>query len=93
MLDCFNGTNRMKFSDWEFKMSNLLSAGACEHAGDILEWITQEQEDVADDKVFKVLVHCVEQSHRRDAASTGTKRTTQRRSERLEKAAHGEKSQ
>ena len=36
-----------------------------------------------------VLVHCVEQSHRRDAASTGKKWTTQRWSERMEKAAHG----
>ena len=33
----FNGTDRMKFSDCEFKMSNFLSAGDCEHAGDILE--------------------------------------------------------
>ena len=36
MPDSFNGTDRMKFSDWEFKMSHLLSAGNCEHAGDIL---------------------------------------------------------
>ena len=50
MPDSFNGRDRMKFSDWEFKMSNVLSAGDYEHAGDILEWIAQEQEDVAEDK-------------------------------------------
>ena len=44
-----NGTDRMNFSDWEFKMSNFLSAGDYEHAGDILAWITQEQEDVTED--------------------------------------------
>ena len=32
----------MKFSAWEFEMSNFLSAGDHEHAGDIMEWITQE---------------------------------------------------
>ena len=47
MLDSFNGTDRMKFSDWEFDMPNFLSTGDYEHVGDILEWITQEQEDVA----------------------------------------------
>ena len=36
----FGGTDRVKFSDWEFRMSNFLSAGEDEHAGDILEWIT-----------------------------------------------------
>ena len=50
MPGSFNGTDRMKFSDWEFEMSNLLSAGDCEHAGDIMEWIMQEQEVVAEDK-------------------------------------------
>ena len=43
MPDSFNGTDRMKFSDWEFKMSDFLSGGDYGHAGDILEWITQEQ--------------------------------------------------
>ena len=38
MPDSFDGTDRMKFSDWEFKMSNFLSARDCEYAGDILEW-------------------------------------------------------
>ena len=51
MLDSFNGTDRMKFSDWEFEMSNFLSAGDNEHAGDILEWITQEQDDVDEDRL------------------------------------------
>ena len=32
----FNGADRMKFSAWEFEMSNFLSAGSCEHAGSIL---------------------------------------------------------
>ena len=50
MPGSFNGTDRMKFSDWEFEMSNFLSAGDCEHAGDIMEWIMQEQEVVAEDK-------------------------------------------
>ena len=36
MPDSCNGTVRMKFSDWEFKMSN------------ILEWISQEPEDEFD---------------------------------------------
>ena len=31
-------------------MSNFFSAQDYEHAGDILEWITQEQEDVDEDK-------------------------------------------
>ena len=56
MRDSFNGTDRMKFSDWEFKMSNFLSAGDYEHAGDILEWITQEQEDVAEVKFARIAV-------------------------------------
>ena len=56
MPESFNGTDRMKFSDWEFKMSNLLSAGDYEHAGDILEWIAQEQEDVAEDKFDRIAV-------------------------------------
>ena len=106
MPDSFNGTDHMKFSDWEFKVSNCLSAGDYEHAGDILERIAQEREDVADDKfdriaaqrrlagqayeVFKVLLHSVEQSHRWDAASTGGKREAQRRSERTEKGLHME---
>ena len=38
MPDSFNGTDRMKFSDWEFEMSNFLPAGDYEHAGDVLEW-------------------------------------------------------
>ena len=41
MIDSFNGTDRMKSSDWEFEMSNFLRARDYEHAGDILEWITQ----------------------------------------------------
>ena len=39
MPDSFNGTDRMRFSDWEIKMSNFLSAVDHEYAGDILEWI------------------------------------------------------
>ena len=53
MPDSFNGTDRMKFSDWEFKMSNFLSAGDYEHAGDIMAWITQEH-DVDEDKFDRV---------------------------------------
>ena len=108
MPDSFNGADRMKFSDLEFEMSNFLSAGDYEHAGEILEWITQEQEDVDKDKfdqpalqrgwagqarvhtrfaryLFAVL------SNRTDGtpASTGKKRETQRRRERLENATHG----
>ena len=56
MPDSFNCTDRMKFSDWEFKMSNFLSAGDHEHAGDILERTTQEQEDVAEDKFDRIAV-------------------------------------
>ena len=33
-------------------MSKFLSAGDHEHAGDILEWIAQEHEDVAADKFY-----------------------------------------
>ena len=40
-------------------------------------------------EVCEVPVRRVEQSHRRDAKSIGKKRTTQRLSERMEKAAHG----
>ena len=54
--DSFNCTDRMKFSDWEFKMSNFLSAGDHEHAGDILERTTLEQEDVAEDKFDRIVV-------------------------------------
>ena len=50
MPDSFKGTDRMKFSDWEFEMSNFVSAGAYDHAGDILEWISQEQKDVTEDE-------------------------------------------
>ena len=56
MPDSFNGADRMKFSDWEFKMSNFLSAGDCEHAGDIMEWITQEHNDVDEDKFDRFAV-------------------------------------
>ena len=45
MADSCNGTDRMKFSDWELKMSNFLSVGDHEHAGDILKLTTQEQEE------------------------------------------------
>ena len=54
MLDSFNGTDRMKFSDWEFKMSSFLSVRDHQHAGETLEWISQEQEDVAEDKFNRV---------------------------------------
>ena len=37
-----------------FKMSNLLSAGADEHAGDTLAWITQQQ--VPEDKLDAMAV-------------------------------------
>ena len=50
MTDSFNGTDRVKFSDWEFKISNFLSPGDYEHAGDILEWITQQEDDVPEDR-------------------------------------------
>ena len=56
MPDSFNCTDRMKFSDWEFKMLNFLSAGDHEHAGDILERTTQEQEDVAEDQFDMIAV-------------------------------------
>ena len=46
----------MKFSDWEFKTSNFLSAGDYQHAEDILEWIAQEPEDVAEDKFDRIAV-------------------------------------
>ena len=77
-------------------MSNFLSAGDHDHAGEILEWTAQEQEEVTEDKfdriavqrgwagqardheVFKVLIHCAEQSHRWDAASLREKRKAQR---------------
>ena len=45
MPESFHGADRMKVSDWEFKISNFLSAGDYEHAGDILEWIAQEQDE------------------------------------------------
>ena len=51
MFDSFSGTDCMKFSDREFKMSNFLSAGDHEHAGDILEWIAQ-----AEDKFDRITV-------------------------------------
>ena len=89
-------------------MSNFWSDGDCEHAGHILEWITQQQDDVPEGRfdviamqrrwgsdkqetkeVREVLVHGIEQSHRRNVASIGEKRTTQRWSERLETIAHG----
>ena len=54
MPDIFNGTDRMKFSDWKFKMSNLLSAGDFEHAEDIWEWVAQGQEDAAEDKFDRI---------------------------------------
>ena len=56
MPDRFNGTDRMKISDREFRMSNFLSAGDYEHVGDILEWIAQEQEDAAKDKLDRIAV-------------------------------------
>ena len=56
MPDSFNGTDRMKFSDWESETSNFLSARDHEHAEDILEWIAQEPEDVAEDKFDRIAV-------------------------------------
>ena len=50
MPDNFNGTDRVKLSDWEFEMSNFLSARDYEHEGDILERITQQQADVPEDR-------------------------------------------
>ena len=44
----------MKFSDLGFKMSNFLSAGDYEHAGNILEWIAKEQEEVSEDKFDRI---------------------------------------
>ena len=105
--DSFNGTDRMKFSDWESETSNFLSARDYEHAEDILKWIAQEPEDVAEDKFDRIAVQrgwagqardharfakylfTVLQPYRWDVASFGEKRTAPRRSERLEKAAHG----
>ena len=46
----------MKLSDWELEKSNFLGAGDKEHTGDILEWIAQEQEDVAEDKFDRIAV-------------------------------------
>ena len=46
----------MKFSDWASKRSNFLSAGDFEHAGDILEWIAQEPEEVAEGKFVRIAV-------------------------------------
>ena len=50
MPDSFNGTDRVQFSVMEFKRPNFLSAGDHEYAGDIVEWIVQEQKDVTEDK-------------------------------------------
>ena len=50
MPDSFNGTDCVKFSDWAFEMSNFLSAGDYEHNGNILKWITQQENDVPEDK-------------------------------------------
>ena len=50
MLDSSNGTDRVKFSDWEFEMSNFLSAGDYVHAEDILEWTIQQENDVPEDQ-------------------------------------------
>ena len=35
MPDNYNGTDRVKFADTEYKMSNFLSAGDFEHAGHV----------------------------------------------------------
>ena len=73
----------------------------------ILEWISQEQEEVTEDEFdllatrrgwdgqgrdHAVLVHRAEQPHRWDPAPTSEKRTTQGRRERMEKASHGVRS-
>ena len=47
-------------------MSNFMSAGDYEHAGDILEWIGQEQEDVAEDKFDRIAVQRRWAGHARD---------------------------
>ena len=54
MPDSFKGTERMKFSDRNFKTSNLFSVGDYEHAGNMWDWVAQEQEDVAEDKFDKI---------------------------------------
>ena len=66
MPDSFTGTDGMEFSDWNFKMSNLLSAGDYEHAGDIWEWVAQEQEDVAEDKFDRIAMQWRWAGHARD---------------------------
>ena len=104
MLDCFIGTDGMKFAKLELKMSNFLSAGNNGHAGDILEWITQDQDDVDEDRFDTVAMRrgCVGQARdhtrfarylftalsNRTGGTIGEKRTTRRRSERLKKTAH-----
>ena len=69
MPDSFDGSDRTKFSNWEFKMSNFLSAGDYEHAGDILEWIAQEQEDVAEDTFDRIAAQRGWDGQARDHAS------------------------
>ena len=92
MPDSFNGTDHVKFSEWGFKMSNFLSAGDYEYAGNILECITQHEDDVRDRNAARMgwassrphdvceeLDHCTEQSFRRDITSSGERRSAQRR--------------
>ena len=50
MPDNFNSSDCVKFSDWEFKMSNFWSGGDYEHAGDIMDCITQQRDDVPEDR-------------------------------------------
>ena len=78
MPDSFNSTHRVKFSDWDSRCRTLERC----RLGDILEWITQQENDVPEDRfdsedgsdkrwncvVLGALVHCVEQSYRRGTA-------------------------
>ena len=54
MLASFTGSERVKFTVWEFNVANFLSAGDYEHAADILELVAQANEDVDEDMLEDV---------------------------------------
>ena len=81
--DSFNGTDRMKFSDWEY-----------EHSGRVTSWSGSRRNRRMCPKTGSTRSQCSEDGPgKQETARGGTphreKRATQRRSERLEKAAHG----
>ena len=66
--DSCNGTDRLKFSVWEPKMSNFLSAGDCRHAETFWNGFCRNKKDVIQDEIDLVATRRSWSGHARDHA-------------------------